>query len=445
MLIDFLSMRRAAQLRAPRPIEARPLNLRHDAAPRSLAAASRDAPIEANSISQGLRVEWVASASDIPVDIWQQYFLPPLEGRWLYATLEQSGLHEQFSFAYALVMQGETIIAIAPVFTAVLPISLIAPGFVDRVLGLGGRFSRHLRFQKTLFVGSPCADEGSVGMLPGVSLADVAPVLQEALWERLRRTGAMSLVWKDFAQDSWPALRDVSRQAGLCEAVSYPGTRILDISGGFDAYLQRLSGNRRHNLRKKLRLSRAHADLEVEIVAKPDEALIEEIWRLFQNTYGRATTKFERLTRRFWEVVSEQAPSRLIVLRERSTRKAVAFMLVILQGRRAINKFIGIDYSLGSKSYLYFRLWEEFMRFAMQSGAGEVQSGQTGYRAKLDVGHELVPLSNFFRYRNPVIQKIASFLAKRISWGSLDENLSRAVDSRAWRKAKAGPDGGGER
>ena len=110
-------------------------------------------------------------------------------------------------------------------------------------------------------------------------------------------------------------------------------------------------------------------------------------------------------------------------------------MLVILQGERAINKFIGIDYSLGSKAYLYFRLWEEFMRFAMSSGASEVQSGQTGYRAKLDVGHELVPLSNFFRYRNPLIQIIATLVAKRISWNSLDDNLELAAKSRGWRKA----------
>jgi hypothetical protein len=426
-------------------MEARPLNLGSDAQLRPLATHRRDEPIKVNSISQALRVEWSASASDIPAGIWQQCFPPPLEGLWLYETLERSGLEEQFSFAYALVMRGDTIIAIAPVFAAILPISLMVPSIVDRAFALGGRLLRHLRFQKTLFIGSPCADEGSVGTLPGVTLAEVAPILQQALWERARQSGAASLVWKDFAEGSWPALRGISRQAGLCEGVSYPGTRIRDIGGGFDAYLQRLSGNRRHNLRKKLRLSRSHADLEVEIVSRPDEALVGDIWRLFQNTYGRATTKFERLTRRFWEVVSQQAPCRWIVLRERSTGKAVAFMLAVLGGKRAINKFIGIDYTLGSKSYLYFRLWEEFMRFAMQAGAEDVQSGQTGYRAKLDVGHELVPLSNFFRYRNPLIHKVASILARRITWSTLDENLGRAIESRAWRNAASRPQGDFER
>ena len=68
----------------------------------------------------------------------------------------------------------------------------------------------------------------------------------------------------------------------------------------------------------------------------------------------------------------------------------------------------------------------------------EVQSGQTGYRAKLDVGHELVPLNNYFRYRNPLIQTIASFLAKRISWSSLDADLARATQSRGWGSMRSG-------
>jgi hypothetical protein len=418
--------------------EARPLRLSHQADLPARADAHRDEPLKVRAALSELRVEWVASTSDIPLDVWRGCFPAPLEGLWLYEALERGGLDEQFSFAYALVKQGETIVAVAPVFMAVLPISLIAPDFVDRVIRLGGRFLRHLRFQKTLFVGSPCSDEGSVGLLPGVTLADVGPTLQRALWERARQTGAMNLVWKDFAEPSWPALRALSRQFGLCETVSYPGTCIADLASGFDAYLQRLTGRRRHNLRKKLRVSRAEIDLTVEIVSRPEPALVEDIWRLFQNTYERATTKFERLTQRFWELVGERAPCRFIVLRERGSGKAVAFMLVILAGDRFINKFLGIDYSLGSKTYLYFRLWEEFLRFATRSGVKSVQSGQTSYRAKLDVGHDLVPLNNFFRYRNPLFHMIAALLSKGITWKSLDEDLSEAIASRSWRKVGSG-------
>ena len=82
-----------------------------------------------------------------------------------------------------------------------------------------------------------------------------------------------------------------------------------------------------------------------------------------------------------------------------------------------------MDYAQGARSFLYFRLWEEFLRWAMWKGATGVQSGQMTYEAKLDLGHELVPLSNFFRYRNPVLHLIASRVARSVCWGSLDETL----------------------
>jgi hypothetical protein len=424
---------------AMRGVEASPLQLRQDIARTAQAAPPRrEATGTASGSEKELRVEWVASARDIPRAVWDECFAAPLEGYWFYDALERSGLEEQFSFAYAIVLRGEAIIALAPVFTAVLPISLVAPDFVDRIIRLGGRFLQHLRFQKTLFVGAPCSDEGSVGTLPGVTLADVAPALHKALWARARAIGAVNLVWKDFAEGDWPALRALSREAGLCEVVSYPGTRITEMSGGLDGYLQRLTGRRRHNLRKKLRLSKAEFDLTVEVVSKADAALVDEVWHLFQNTFERATTKFERLTRKFWELACENAPARLIVLRERKTGKAVAFMLVLLLGKRAINKFIGIDYEFGEKSFLYFRLWEEFVKLVAELGMHEVQSGQTGYRAKLDLGHQLVPLSNFFRYRNPIIHRIAALVSSRITWMSLDEDLAEMVRSRAWQLANDG-------
>ena len=367
-----------------------------------------------------LCVEWRRRAEDIPEEAWTRCFRPPQEGRWIYATLERSGLEDQFSFAYALVMRDEAIIAIAPVFTAILPISIVAPDFISQLLELGGPLTRRLRHQKTVFVGSPCADEGHVGTAQDVELSDVAPLLQRSLRQFAARNGCANIVWKDFPQSASPTLAGL---AGLSEIVSYPSTAIVEIPKDFESYLAGLSVKQRHNLRRKLRLSREAITLTTQIASEADDALIDEIWPLFQNTYDKAPTKFERLTETFWREVTAQPQTSLIVLRDARDGRAVAFLLACLEGRRAINKFIGMDYAQGARSFLYFRLWEEFLRWAMWKGATGVQSGQMTYEAKLDLGHELVPLSNFFRYRNPVLHLIASRVARSVSWGSLDETL----------------------
>jgi hypothetical protein len=109
-------------------------------------------------------------------------------------------------------------------------------------------------------------------------------------------------------------------------------------------------------------------------------------------------------------------------------------MLVFRLGDRVINKFIGLDYRRGNKAYLYFRLFDAALDFAYDSGARELQSGQTGYRAKLDLGHRLVPLFNIFRHENPLVHAIFRTIGGRVTWQSLDGDLATFL--------RAHPDGG---
>jgi len=53
----------------------------------------------------------------------------------------------------------------------------------------------------------------------------------------------------------------------------------------------------------------------------------------------------------------------------------------------------------------------------------ELQSGQTGYRAKLDLGHRLVPLANVLRHQNPFLHALYRAVCTRLTWKSLDSDL----------------------
>ena len=111
-------------------------------------------------------------------------------------------------------------------------------------------------------------------------------------------------------------------------------------------------------------------------------------------------------------------------------------MLVFVAGRRVINKFIGLDYAVARTHHLYFRLFDAALDFAYAAGAGEIQSGQTGYSAKLELGHHLVPLVNAVRHRHPVVHAVFSAVVRRITWASLDDDLAgwlRAHPERDWR------------
>jgi len=378
-------------------------------------------------VSGGITIKWVRHSSEIPAKFFDLCFPPPLEGRFWYETLEDCGLEDQFEFAYALIFRNSEPVGIAPTFVMNVPMDLVAPPAITKLLKMApllGKLLPFLVYQRTLFVGSPCSDEGTVGLIAGVRLSEVAPVLHEAVMARAKALKADMITWKDFCELDAQVLVPFAKSCGMFKVPSYPGTRLNIPPDGMEGYFRGLKASRRHKLKKKIRRSKERMDLTVEVMQEPSPEALDEIFDLFQQTYEKGETKFERLNRRFFELIARSTNAYFVILRRCETERIVAFMLCFHFGSRVVNKFIGLDYQLAEKAHLYFRLWEAALEWAVSSGASEFQSGQTGYSAKIDIGHELVPLTNFCQHRQPVIHKVYELVARTISWSTLDEGLA---------------------
>ncbi|MBF0433781.1 MAG: GNAT family N-acetyltransferase [Magnetococcales bacterium] len=378
-------------------------------------------------MSKAWKITWLDAADDIPESMWDMCFPPPLEGRWWYKALEMSGLDAQFQFQYGVVSHTDRAIAIAPVFIMDVPITILAPPWLCSVIHALKGIAPSLQFHRTVFVGSPCSDEGHVGILPGVDRMAVFITIQEALPERVARFKATWLSWKDFPPRDISILQGLQHRYGLFPVVCFPGT-LCDLPGpGKMDYLASLKGSRRHNLKKKWLRSAQAVALDCEILQHPDQATLDTIFALFSQTYEKAQVKFERLTRRFFELLAEESSTHFIVLKEPKSDKIVAFMLCFVFSNTMINKFIGIDYHRPTEWLLYFRLWEAAVDWALGHGIRSIQSGQTGYGPKILTGHRLLPLTNYNRHKNPVMNWLYGKIAASVSWQTIDADLAQHV------------------
>jgi hypothetical protein len=369
-----------------------------------------------------LRVEFVESASLISSELWERCFPSPLEGQWWYETLERADLSEQFTFFYAVIHEHTRMVGIAPIFLMNLPLSVIAPdGLVPLVERLED-LSPSLMRPRTLFVGSPCSDEGTVGLVPDVDRTAALHCVHRAIEKKAQQMQAAILVWKDFPSSYVEPLTEARFQTGLFRVVSFPGT-VLALPNTKEAYLRALSSSRRQHLKRMLRRGAERIKVDAQCVQQPDGKTIDEIFGLFWQTYEHGKTKFEKLNRRFFEIIAQQPVAYFILLKESETRKMVAFMLCFLLGERVINKFIGIDHTLPKNYFLHALLWDAAVEWAMEVGATSIQSGQTGYATKILTGHRLVPLNNFCRHNNSVANAIYRLVGQRIRWESLDNDL----------------------
>ncbi len=373
-------------------------------------------------------VRIVSSAAAVPETLWAA-FAASLEGRWWYQTLEDSHLEDQFCFFYAVVEDRGRPVALAPMFSADVPMELVVPEEVMPFLRVLARIFPGVLIQKTLFVGSPCSDEGTIGLMPGADFAQVLTAVAGAQTQLAKTLGAWMLVWKDMPTDFAERAGPVAQRVGFFRTDSFPGTEVTFVSADKEDYFRRMKPSHRQQLRKKLRRSTERADLDIKVIQRPEPTVLDEVFALFLQTYMQATTRFERLDRRFFEAAAQHDPARFILLRDRTDGRLVAFMLAYDLGETVINKFIGIDYHRPRDWMLYFRLTDACVDYALSRGAKRLQSGQTGYRVKIELGHQLIPLFNFARHRLWPVHVVYAQVAKTIGWKTLDPDLARHVES----------------
>ena len=378
-------------------------------------------------------IDWVESEASIASELWQTCFPAPFEGRWWYQALERCGITDQFTFLYAIVSDDAGPLAIAPAFVMNVPIRLVLPPPLIPIANIVGLVFPSALYQRTLFIGSPCSDEGRVGMMAHANRPEVLRIINQSMAQKAKALKATMRVWKDFPQDY---LSDFSAfPSNLFKLVSFPGTVAHLPQATKESYLGTLKSSRRNKLKKKLRLA-ADAPVDVEVLQQPDETTMDEIFGLFWQTYEKGNTKFERLNRTFFDLIAREALSYFVVLRARENNKMVAFMLCFALGDHVINKFIGIDYQKPKEWFLYFRLWEAAIDWTASQKATSIQSGQTGYSPKIELGHDLVPLTNYCAHQNPIIHWIYAKVAKTINWDTLDADLAIYLEAYPEEKPK---------
>jgi uncharacterized protein len=372
-----------------------------------------------------LDLSWHDRTSDIPDALWRACFGPPREGLFWLRAIEAGTFAGQFRFQFGLLHQDGVAIGVVPAFLFDLPLKLVLPpGIARLVMPLARGPLRRIGYLRTLFVGNVAGEEGQLGLLAGHALSELAPFVHGALRAKARALKAPMLVWKDFPASERVALDGLARTGRVFRTVSYPGTTIPLVRGGYAAFLRTVRSDRRWKINDKLRRGATAVAVATTIVAQPGSAELDEIFALFTQTAARGKTTFERLTPEFFRTIAASDESTFIVLRDAATGRMLAFMLLFDLGQRVINQFIGIDYAAAAREFLYFRLFAAAYDWACTTQAGVMQSGQTGYMAKLDLGHTLIPLWNYCEHRNPVVNWMYRRVASEVSWDTLDAQLA---------------------
>jgi predicted N-acyltransferase len=352
----------------------------------------------------------IDTVSSIKKEDWDAFFADCPEGYWFYETLEQSRLAE-FAFHYLLAYRQERLAAIIPFFTAAFDGNTVLESGIRKIVSAVRTVAPQFLIFKTLFCGSPFGEQGLLGIAPDVSdKKALLHALTLELKDFCKRQGLALIIFKDFSKQDTPVL-DLLGGQGFFKTDSFPSA-IIDLPyTTFDDYLASLSNGARKDLRRKLKKASNTGGLSTKVVARVDD-IIDDIYRLYMNTYTAGATKFEKLTRDFFLKAAKNAGPGCRYFLYYINGMLAAFNLCFTHENLLIDKFIGFDYDIARQYSLYFVSWCVNVQWCIDNGITRYQVGQTDYEPKTRLGCRLVPLYAYVSHTNGLVNRGLQVLAK---------------------------------
>lgn len=335
--------------------------------------------------------------------------------------------------AAAIVEEGGEVVAVVPFFR--LDYRLDTP-LQGKLRAFGDALFRHvpgLVTLKGLCVGSPYAERCHLGFSPRLDLAGRAAAFQAlaaALEQQAAEEKVHLLVWKDLAPTEEEGFGGSLRQAGFARLGSLP-VALLDLPFADEAaYLASLSAATRKDIRRKL----AKAE-EVRITFHTDivglEPRIDELYEATRAQSGLDYGELEVLPPGYFGAVSRALGERAVFVLYWIGEELAAFNLLLVESDRVIDKFLGMRYPLAREHNLYAVSWMANVRFCLERGIHQLQSGQTAYASKLRFGSRLVPSTLHVRHRLAPLQWALRSLSPWLGFERFDPDLAAIARKKA--------------
>lgn len=356
----------------------------------------------------------LASIDAIAPAAWNALFPGELEDHAYLRAIEHADL-AGFRYRYFVVREGERLLAAAPAFLTDYRLDTTVSGGLRHVTdALSRAFPRLLRVPM-LALGSPVTERCRVGFAPDAGHARKVEWLAAMLAcaERIAAAENLGMLAVKDAPCGEPAWADACAPHGMRALPGLPGATLPIAWRDIDGYLQSLGPSTRKDLRRK---QRAGAALRIEWRTDIDDVRAD-VARLYRETLAHAEFSFEKLTPAYFDNVLREMPGRAFCVTYSEGERLVAFNLVLQDGTRLLDKFLGMDYAAMDRYNLYHVSWLENVRHCIDAGIGVYESGQGLQREKVRLGSMLHANSLWYRHCNRFLDAI---LARIDRIGRLD-------------------------
>lgn len=354
---------------------------------------------------------------------WNDCFADELEDWDYYRAVERAGI-DGFHWRYLTLHEDGLLIAGAVAFSTAYSLDTTLQGAGKRVSQWLRRRLPGLFVIRLYALGSPVAEQCHVG-----TASHIAPAQRPALLAQLLhlakqdadQLGIGLLAVKDASHRD-PQWLDVCRQAGMQSMPGLPGAELPIRFASVDAYLGSLGKSTRKDLRRTLRNHGPRTEWRRSV-----HDLLPRMMALYEATLARSDLAFECLPAAYFCEVLAHLDERAACVLYWVGDELVAFNLVLLDGRRMIDKFFAHDLARTRQYNLYTRSWLVNVDYCIEHKLATYACGQAGYATKLRLGCSFVGHTVFFRHRNPLLNRLLGLVKMFVRPDRSDPAMAAAL------------------
>ena len=196
----------------------------------------------------------------------------------------------------------------------------------------------------------------------------------------------------------------------------------LQVPTSEDDYFATISANMRSNLRRRLKRAKS---VRVEIRATCDD-INDELIRLREGTMARGSVDFANFAATsdaFYPTVLTDAAKSSRLFTYWLDDALLGFSMVSVSNHQLIQNYNGMRYPEGPDNGIFYLDWMSQLRYCMDNGIREMQSGVTTYLIKARLGCSFHHRYYYIRHRYGMINRIVKSASKDINLGNSDPGL----------------------
>lgn len=318
---------------------------------------------------------------------WQRLLPNSLEG-YRYHLAFELGNVRGFKTGYISILKAGIVVLIAPIFiTDYTPHQDAATQHVNP-----SSTSNTIRL---LCVGSPATDSAQIGFFKDQPLdAEVIKVLNRKLHEVALREGANAIKFKDLMDEDAKHLQPLLESDGFLKLNAIELRKNIITFKNIQDYLAELSKDIDVALQNELS---QFEELQIKEQVG-SHALMEEIYRLYTNSFNKNEYQSIRLTIEFFESLVGLMPNQCRFVLYYLKEKLIGFNFLLHGNGILMDKYSGEDDSQSNKFDLSGLQRIYNLRMCMRDGFHTFLGNKLSYNNVLSLNADLKPTLSLIKY-----------------------------------------------